>query len=114
MNDHLPPHNIETEQSVLCSMILDPDALKEAISQLEPGDFYRTAHQKIFESILSLRKSKEPVDLVTLHAQIKQDENLEQIGGASYLNVLTDETPIAVNIKSYCKINSCNSRKPKS
>jgi replicative DNA helicase len=103
MKNQLPPHNIETEQSVLCSMILDPDASNEAASQLEPWDFYRTAHQRIFESILSLREKKEPVDLVTLHEQIKQDGNLDEIGGASYLNILTDEVPIAVNIKSYCK-----------
>jgi replicative DNA helicase len=104
MKNTPPPHNIETEQSVLCSMILDPDALKEAVCQLVPGDFYRTAHQKIFASILSLLKKKEPVDLVTLNAQIKQDGNLEETGGAAYLSKLTDETPVAVNIRSYCEI----------
>jgi len=104
MKEQLPPHNIEAEQSVLCSMILDPDALKEAVSQLLPGDFYTTAHQKIFGSILSLLKKKEPVDLITLNAQIKRDGCLEETGGAAYLSKLTEETPIAVNIRSYCKI----------
>jgi replicative DNA helicase len=85
-------------------MILDSDALREAASQLEPEDFYKSAHQKIFASILSLVKKKKPVDLVTLNALIKQNDDLEETGGAAYLSKLTDGTPIAVNIKSYCEI----------
>ena len=104
MKSQALPNNTECEQSVLSAMILDGNSLKEAAYQLEPADFYRTAHQKIFESILSLRKQKEPVDLVTLRAQLQKDGNLEQIGGASYLYKLADEVPIAVNIKAYCKI----------
>jgi replicative DNA helicase len=59
----IPPHNIEAEQSVLGSMLIDKDALLEAAEILLAGDFYREAHQHIFQSVLDLSNKGEPVDL---------------------------------------------------
>ncbi|UCE07356.1 MAG: hypothetical protein JSW07_04810 [bacterium] len=109
--NQVPPHNIQVEQAVLCSCILNNEALRETVSQLQPGDFYKTIHQIIFKSILSLHKQKEPVELITLTSQLQQDGNLEKIGGAVFLNRLTDEIPVATNIKSYCKIVKENAAK---
>ena len=64
--DRVPPQSIEAEQSVLGSMIIEKEAIFVVAELLQESDFYRTAHQKIFEAIIALSEKGEPVDLVTL------------------------------------------------
>ena len=95
----LPPQNIEAEQSILASCLITSDAL-EFTENLLPSDFYRTAHQKIFQVIISLLDKKQPIDLITVMTKLKESKQLDEIGGAIYLSELTD-IPIATGIKHY-------------
>lgn len=95
----LPPQNIEAEQSILASCLITSDAL-EFTENLLPSDFYRTAHQKIFQVIISLLDKKQPIDLITVMTKLKESKQLDEIGGATYLSELTD-IPIATGIKHY-------------
>ena len=83
--ERVPPQNIEAEQSVLGSMLIDRDAIITAAEMLKPSDFYRDGHQKIFTAMLALAERNEPVDLITLAEELEQQKQLEAIGGLPYL-----------------------------
>ena len=100
----LPPQNIEAEEAIISAVLIDNDALLEVIETLAAGDFYRSAHQKIYAAIIDLFDKAEPVDLVTLANKLKENGQLEEIGGASYLARLVDAVPLAVNAQHYAKI----------
>ncbi|HPQ80526.1 MAG TPA: DnaB-like helicase N-terminal domain-containing protein, partial [bacterium] len=100
----LPPQNQEAEQSVIGGMLLDNEAIHRVIELLEPVDFYREAHGKIYQAILELYQKSEPADLVTVTAALKTAGALESIGGAAYLAQLVDRVPSAANVASYAKI----------
>ena len=100
----VPPHNIEAEQSVLGSMLLDREAIMVALEILKPEDFYKEAHREIFESVYNLFSKNEPVDLVTLTEELKARGTLEAIGGIPYLTSMASGVPIASNIKYYADI----------
>jgi replicative DNA helicase len=100
----LPPQSIEAEESLLSAILVDNNTLLDVIEILSTADFYRTAHQKIFASIMDLFDRGEPVDLVTLANNLKEKGHLDAIGGASYLARLVDAVPVAVNAQHYAKI----------
>ena len=100
----LPPQNLEAEQAVLGSMLLEEDALVQAAELLEEGAFYKDAHRKIFSTLIALYKANVPVDLVTVTEEFKKRNWLEEIGGASYLATLTSVVPTASNAQYYCGI----------
>ncbi|UCF91762.1 MAG: replicative DNA helicase [Desulfobacterales bacterium] len=101
---NLPPQNVEAEESLLSAILIDNTTLLEVIEILAPEDFYRTAHQKIFAAITALFDKGEPVDLVTLANNLKENGQLEEIGGAAYLARLVDAVPLAVNAPYYAQI----------
>ncbi|MEZ4705346.1 MAG: replicative DNA helicase [Bdellovibrionota bacterium] len=100
----LPPQNIEAEQSVLGAMLLDNEAGFEVMEILHEGDFYRPHHQKIFASIIALIQKDEPADLITLTNALKGTNELEKIGGVSYLAKLVETVPTSANVLHYAKI----------
>lgn len=100
----LPPQNLEAEQSVLGSILLDNEAAYQIAELLQEKDFYREAHRQIFRGILDLLDKEEPADLVTLTNQLKQTGNLAQIGGVTYLAQIVEAVPTAANIEYYAKI----------
>lgn len=100
----LPPQNIEAEQSILGGVLIENDALNTVVEFLEDGDFYREAHQKIFNCMIALSEKSEPLDLITLTNELKKRKELEGIGGASYLASLVESVPTAANITYYAKI----------
>ncbi len=100
----LPPQNQEAEQSVLGGMLLDNEAINRVIELIRPDDFYREAHRRIYQTVLTLYQRNEPVDLVTLTSALKEDGALDAIGGAAYLAALVDRVPSAAHIASYAKI----------
>jgi len=101
---HLPPQNLEAEESIISAILIDNDTLLEILDVLSPDDFYKTAHQKIFAAITELFTKSEPVDLVTLTNLLREQNRLEEIGGATYLARLVDTVPLAVNAQHYAKI----------
>lgn len=102
--ERLPPQNLEAEQSVLGSLILEKDALFTAMELLRESDFYRTAHQRVFQSIVALSEKGEPVDLVTLADELKSRRLLEEVGGTAFLVSLANAVPTAANVAYYAKI----------
>ena len=102
--ERVPPHDIEAEQAVIGSMLLDKDAVIAAIEFLRESDFYREDNKAIYESILSLYNKSEPIDIITVKAELISNGKFESIGGIEYLANLTEKVPIIANIKRYISI----------
>ncbi|NLV74260.1 MAG: replicative DNA helicase [Chloroflexi bacterium] len=102
--DRLPPQNIEAEQSVLGSLLIDPDAIVRVSSVLKPEDFYRETHQLIYRAIMDLHERRSPADLVTVTDELERLGALGTIGGASYLTSLVNTVPTSVNVEYYAHI----------
>jgi replicative DNA helicase len=100
----VPPQNTEAEQSVLGGILIENEALNKIVEILDSDDFYRESHRKIFKSMIALSEKNEPSDLITLTNELKYQNLLEEIGGASYLTSLIDSVPTAANIEYYAKI----------
>lgn len=98
-----PPHNLEAEESLLSALLGDNTALLEVIEILEPGDFYRGAHQKIYAAMCALFERNDPIDTVTVKNQLKESGWLEAVGGAASLARLWDVPP-AVDAAHYARI----------
>ncbi|MFQ6059222.1 MAG: replicative DNA helicase [Anaerolineae bacterium] len=99
--DRLPPQNIEAEQSVLGSLLIDPDAIIRVASFLRPEDFYREVHGQIYEAILHLYERREPADFVTVCDELERRGQLEAVGGASYLTSLINAAPTSAHVEHY-------------
>ncbi|WP_373316077.1 replicative DNA helicase [Siminovitchia terrae] len=104
MIDRTPPQNIEAEQAVIGAIFLDPAAIVLASEILLPEDFYRSAHQKIFEVMIHLNETGHAVDLVTVTEQLAASKLLEDVGGISYLSELSVSVPTAANVGYYARI----------
>ncbi|MFO0927005.1 MAG: DnaB-like helicase N-terminal domain-containing protein [Gemmataceae bacterium] len=103
--DRLPPQNREAEQSVLGSMLRDNACINDLLQLLRKDDFYADAHQKIFETIVSLHdRGGQPVDLVILAEELKKRGYLEDVGAYAYLGELWEATPTAANAEYYAQI----------
>ena len=102
--ERLPPQNLDAEMAVLGSMLLEEEALVQALEVLEEQAFYKDPHRKIFSALVTLYKNNVAVDLVTLTEELKKHDLLEDIGGPSYLATLTRVVPTAANAAHYCRI----------
>ena len=102
--DRMPPQNIEAEQAVIGAIFLEPSSLTMASEILIPEDFYRAAHQKIFNVMLKLGDEGKAVDLVTVTEELAAAKLIEDIGGVSYLSELAGAVPTAANIEYYARI----------
>ncbi|GAI05355.1 unnamed protein product [marine sediment metagenome] len=104
MLEKMPPQNIEAEKSLLGCLLLDKNAVVKVVDSLQPKDFYKQIHQKIYQTILELFEKNEPVDLLALSARLKEKKLLEEIGGNSYLTDIINTVPTATHILNYSKI----------
>ncbi len=104
MEQRIPPHSNEAEQSVLGAMLLSKDALFEAQEILKKEDFYNEAHKEIFDAMVSLARVGEPVDVVTLCERLAVGKMLEMVGGRAYIAHLSMQVPATANVIQYCKI----------
>ena len=102
--DVKPPSAPEIEASVLGAMMIEKEAVAKAMEMLSPDSFYAKAHRLIFEAMISLFDSDEPIDTVTLYEELKKRGNLEEAGGAVYLSKLSQNIPSAANIEYHAKI----------
>jgi replicative DNA helicase len=102
--DRTPPQDLAAEQSVLGGMLLSKDAIADVVEVLRGHDFYRPAHETIYEAILDLYGRGEPADAVTVVAQLQKDGELGRIGGAPYLHTLVSSVPTAANAGYYASI----------
>lgn len=99
-----PPQDLAAEQSVLGGMLLSKDAVADVLERLRPGDFYRPAHQNVYDAILDLYGRGEPADAVTVAAELDRRGLLRRIGGAPYLHTLISTVPTAANAGYYAGI----------
>ncbi|HEV7193082.1 MAG TPA: replicative DNA helicase [Jatrophihabitantaceae bacterium] len=102
--DRTPPQAIEAEQSVLGAMMLSKDAIADVVELVRPGDFYRPAHQLIYDAVLDLYGRGEPADAVTVSAELTRSGQLVRAGGAPYLHTLISLVPTAANAGYYAQI----------
>ena len=100
----LPPQNIEAEQMVLGAVLIENDSMSKIIDVIEPDDFYKDTHRRIFRAMLDMSESGEAIDLVTLTDAVRGKVGLESVGGASYLAYLVSLVPTAANIKNHARI----------
>jgi replicative DNA helicase len=99
-----PPQDNAAEMSVLGGMLLSKDAIADVLERLRPGDFYRPAHQNVYDAILDLYGRGEPADAVTVAAELDRRGLLRRIGGAPYLHTLISTVPTAANAGFYAGI----------
>ncbi len=102
--DRTPPQDMAAEQSVIGSMLISKDAIASVSEVLRGPDFYRPAHETIHDAIIDLFSRGEPVDMVTVAAELNRRGELQRIGGAPYLHTLAANVPIAANAEFYAQI----------
>lgn len=102
--DRTPPNDVAAEQSVIGAMMLSKDAIADVVETLREGDFYRPSHQTIFASVIDLYGRGEPVDAVTVAAELTKAGELSRVGGAPYLHTLVSMVPTAANAGYYARI----------
>lgn len=100
----MPPQDNDAEQSVLGAMMLSKDAIADVVEVLRGTDFYKPAHETVFDAVLDLYGRGEPVDPVTIAAELGRRGELQRAGGAPYLHTLTASVPIAANAGYYAEI----------
>ncbi|USS88135.1 replicative DNA helicase [Fructilactobacillus hinvesii] len=104
LTDHTPPHSIEAEKAVLGSLFLAPTTLPDAMELLQPDDFYKRAHQLIFQAMMDLADQDQGIDAVTVTDRLKSQNQLEDVGGVSAIVELAESVPTAANLTYYAKI----------
>ncbi|MEX1004196.1 MAG: replicative DNA helicase [Acidimicrobiia bacterium] len=100
----VPPHSVESEESVLGSILLSSDSANEVMDKLDADDFYVPAHQAIFRAIASLYNGNRPIDAITVTEELRRVSEMEKAGGVSYVTRLLDIVPSAANIEYYAGI----------
>ena len=103
-SDRLPPQDLEAEQATLGAMLMEQGAVSRAMSIVEEGDFYREAHRRIFSAISAVDQAGDPVDVVTVGAELRRREQLAAVGGAEYITRLPGEVPTTAHVIRYATI----------
>jgi replicative DNA helicase len=102
--DRQPPQDVQAEQSVLGGMLLSKDAIADVVEVLRATDFYRPAHQIVYDTVLDLYGRGEPADPVTVSAELTRTGQLMRVGGTPYLHTLISSVPTAANAGFYAEI----------
>lgn len=102
--DRLPPQNVEAEQSVIGSMLLSKDAMADVIESVRGDDFYKPAHETIFDIAVKLYNAGDPVDALTVSAELQRTNQLGRVGGAEYLHTLIAVVPSAASAGYYARL----------
>jgi replicative DNA helicase len=100
----LPPQALDLEEAVIGAMMIDKKGVDEVIDLLQPDAFYKLAHQYIFESILNLFQNSQPIDLLTVSADLRKNGKLESVGGDYYLVQLTQKVASSAHIEFHARI----------
>jgi len=103
-DDRLPPQDVHAEQSVIGGMLLSKDAIADCVEGLKGTDFYRPAHELIYDAILDLYSRGEPADAITVSDELTKRGDLVRVGGQAYLHQLISEVPTAANAGYYAEI----------
>src|SRR5918911_467229 len=98
------PHNLEAERSVLGAILLHNDAFNLAAEVIDAGDFFRVAHRRIFDKMVTLVERGDAIDLVTLKEELNRAGDLDEVGGPAYITALVDGVPRSTNVEHYARI----------
>ena len=98
------PYNLEAEQSVIGSMLIDKTAILRVVEVLKGDDFYRDSHKVIFNAIFELYQKDTPIDMITLLEHLRSAEKLDASGGVTYISEISNSVPSTANLSSYIKI----------
>jgi replicative DNA helicase len=104
VTDRIPPSNVEAEDALLGSLIIDPDAIFDVAAFLQPSEFYKETNRWIYEAVLALYERHEPVDLITLTDELRKRKQLEEVGGEALVIGLINIVPTSVNARYYGRI----------
>lgn len=99
-----PPNNLEAEQAVLGSLLIDPQAYYDISAIISAEQFFSRQHRWIYEAIGSLAQGQEPVDLLTISDKLEKDDHLRAVGGVAYIAQLIEAVPSALGVESYARI----------
>jgi replicative DNA helicase len=102
--ERLPPSNIEAEEALLGSLLIDTDAIFDVATFLRPDAFHREKNRWIYDAILALNSRRDPVDLITLADELRRRNQLEELGGEAFLIGLLNTVPTSINARSYGRI----------
>jgi len=102
--EKVPPQAIEAEQGLLGGLMMDRNAIVKVVDSLKEDDFYKEAHQKIYQTMVELFSKGEPVDFLFLSNKLKEKNLLDYVGGNTYLTQLINSVPTASNVANYAKI----------
>ena len=102
--ERLPPSNVDAEQAVIGSLLLDRDALVKVSAWLAADDFFRESHRFIYEAMLELYRKNQPGDIVTVTDELERNEKLTNVGGVAYIHSLATIVPTAIHIEYYGRI----------
>jgi len=100
----MPPQALELEEAVLGAIMLEKDAIIAVLDIITADSFYKDAHQKIFNAIVSLSTNERPIDILTVTEELKKEKNLEEVGGPYYIAQLTSRVASAANIEFHARI----------
>lgn len=100
----VPPQNLEAEEAVLGSILLEQDSIISVMEFLVPDDFYRVAHQLIFAAMIELNQNSEAIDPITVSEKLRQKNQIENVGGEAGIIELLDKLPTAANVEFYTQI----------
>jgi replicative DNA helicase len=104
LSDRTPPQDMEAEQCVLGAMLMSKDAIADVVETIRGTDFYRPAHEQIYNAVTDLYGRGEPADAVTVADELGKRGELLRVGGAPYLHTLLASVPIAANAGWYAEI----------
>ena len=102
--EHMAPHSVEAEEAVLGSILINPDALFEVASFLQADDFFIVRNAWVWEAILRVQDRNEQIDYVTVVEELRQQNRLDDIGGAAYVTYLVNHTPSSIYTETYGRI----------
>jgi replicative DNA helicase len=102
--ERLPPSNVDAEQAVIGSLLLDRDALIKVTAWLRPDDFFRDSHRFVYEAMLELYGKNEPCDIVTVADELERRGQLVAVGGVAYVHSLATVVPTSIHVEYYGRI----------
>ncbi len=102
--DRLPPHDIQAEESVIGSLLIDAESVTQVQGFLKPGDFYRQRNRMCYEAVVELFNRNEAVNTVTVAHELESNELLEEVGGTAYLAHLVASVPTSVHIVHFGRL----------
>ncbi len=104
ISGRVPPNSLESEQALLGGVLLDNEALNTALEILQADDFYKKAHELIWQAMLAISERHEPIDVVTLSSELQARDCIENVGGVDYLSYLIDAVPTSANSQYYARL----------